>query len=190
MLRATFQNVARRPIGEDATHVLIAAGGDDERHVTAALIGALDEVESRLSVQAMVGPFTRDVDRIEDAGRRSRHDVHLVRATREARALMADADVAIASAGQTVYELLACGTPTVAFEAAGNQAASLDALGRAGVVSIAGRAAEPGCSARAVSLLERLRRSIAERRRLSEAARALVDGRGADRVAAAMLEAA
>ena len=187
MLQPAFWDLPPRRIAGDVRHVLVTVGGDDTRNVTADLLGCLDRTSGDFDVRAVVGPFSSAGRRVDEAARDSRRVVSVVRGVTSLRDLIAEADVAISAAGQTLYELAAAGTPTIAFELFDNQADNLEALAAAGVVRSAGRVSDPGFHDRLAVLIDSLILDAGARAGLSAAGQRLVDGRGAARVAAAVV---
>lgn len=99
--------------------------------------------------------------------------------------LMAWADIALSAAGSTCWELAFMGVPLVVFVLAENQgrnASGLAALGAASFLGALDDLSEEQLAAEVAALVADGER----RRRMSAAGRALVDGRGAQRVAAAI----
>ena len=103
--------------------------------------------------------------------------------------IMKQADLAISAGGTTLYELCAIGVPTVVYSMADNQMEFVKAFDKAGAVRYAGDARSD----------HRLAQKIATwgtaavdnkgfRKRMSESARALIDGEGAFRIAKEILE--
>lgn len=100
--------------------------------------------------------------------------------------LLARADVAVAAAGSTVYSLCRHGVPSVVIAFHANQAPIARAFAAA---SVALTPAVPDDPDESVALVRRLLGDPGLRTRLGAAGAALVDGRGADRVVAALREA-
>lgn len=103
--------------------------------------------------------------------------------------IMKQADLAISAGGTTLYELCAIGVPTVVFSMADNQMEFVKAFDKAGAVRYAGDARTD----------HRLVQKIATwgtasvdnkgfRKRMSDKARNLIDGKGAERIAREILE--
>ena len=145
----------------------------------------LDEIPGDFAVTAVVGPVSGFADEAQQAAASSRRSVSLVHSPASLRDLMLAADIAISAGGQTLYELAATGTPTLAIQVADNQAGNIQPLSEKGAIRRLGRAGESG-------LTENLRSMMAgfvstgghaARLRMSSAGRALVDGRGARRAA-------
>ncbi|MBB2909530.1 spore coat polysaccharide biosynthesis predicted glycosyltransferase SpsG [Streptosporangium becharense] len=99
--------------------------------------------------------------------------------------LMASADLVITAAGTSCWELLYLGVPAALVWVADNQLTGYEALvGRELAAGLG-----PGCSAAgAVPLLRELLTRPALRARYAERGRGLVDGRGRERVAGALLD--
>jgi UDP-2,4-diacetamido-2,4,6-trideoxy-beta-L-altropyranose hydrolase len=100
--------------------------------------------------------------------------------------LMSAADLCIGAAGGSSWERCALGLPSLVLVAAENQAGNARALADAKAAVVLGKAGEVTAAALAAEAL-RLHEDGAARRALSRAASDLVDGRGAERVARALL---
>ena len=108
---------------------------------------------------------------------------------------MQSCDLAVAAAGTTIYELCAAGVPTLAYAMADNQVLFARAMERAGAVHYLGEIREAGVLE---GYVPAIRRWLAERcaegsgysLRCREAARMheLTDGKGAGRIAEALLQ--
>jgi len=95
------------------------------------------------------------------------------------------ADLALAAGGSTAWELCAFGVPAVLFAVADNQEAVAVGLSDEGAALYAGRLAEANAP-EVADLVARLAGDEGLRRAITGRATALVDGRGAPRVATAM----
>jgi spore coat polysaccharide biosynthesis predicted glycosyltransferase SpsG/RimJ/RimL family protein N-acetyltransferase len=161
----------RRPRVE-VGRVLVTTGGGDVCNAGENIAGGLRDALPRATVALVRGPLTRQS---------APQGVELVSAPRALNAELERADLVVCSAGQTLLEALATGAPTVSVAVASNQRAQLDELERAGALVAAATAEEALASA--ISLAG----DFDARRGLSRAARTAVDGRGAIRVADAVL---
>lgn len=92
---------------------------------------------------------------------------------------MLEADLVVSSAGSSLLEALACGTPAVAILLAGNQRPKASALADRGIV----RLVEAGDEATLAALLARLDRDPSDRARQATLGQQEIDGYGALRVA-------
>jgi spore coat polysaccharide biosynthesis predicted glycosyltransferase SpsG len=162
-------------------------GGADGAGLTPLVIDTLDSIEGDFAVAAIIGPLFRERETVEAAAARSTRTVRLVDSPISVCDLMLEVDIAVSAAGQTLYELAATGTPTVAVKVADNQSGNFLSFAERGTVlpvtfNTADQVRE--------SLSEALRRLLSEydlRSRMSEAGQRLVDGKGARRCAEALL---
>lgn len=169
---------APRAIRPRAARALVTLGGAGQADLFERVIAAVRRAFPGAAVDCVAGPFLQG-----SIGARA--GVALHRSPRTLDLLMAACDLAVAASGQTLFELAATGTPAVALCLADNQLPNLRGMERAGSVLSAGSVADAGFEA---ALSERLAEAADPkvRARLSEAGRALVDGRGAERVEAAL----
>jgi spore coat polysaccharide biosynthesis predicted glycosyltransferase SpsG len=104
--------------------------------------------------------------------------------------LMTTCDLAVSGGGQTLYELAACGLPTVALCLADNQRGQLAALADQGALLPGGARDQGGLSSPFADLgpaVTQLAGDLALRQRMSAIGQRLVDGQGTLRVADALL---
>jgi UDP-2,4-diacetamido-2,4,6-trideoxy-beta-L-altropyranose hydrolase len=168
--------------------VLVLTGGSDPLGLGPKLLAALEPLPAGIAFTIVVGPLAANGGEVEAAARVSAHDVEVVVGPSEVLELMRSADLAVSAAGQTLYELAAAGTPSVAVQIADNQGGNLRALAAAGVIRAAGHAGERSLSDSVLENCVPLVESHEARRGMAAAGRRLVDGRGALRAAAAIVE--
>jgi spore coat polysaccharide biosynthesis predicted glycosyltransferase SpsG len=155
--------------------VLIALGGGGRSRAAARLAGAIASRSTNVEIR-IAGGFTARP-----------HEARLPNATwidvpDGLAEELASASVAIVAGGLTLYEACALGVPAVAVALNRLQHMTIRAVARHGAASDAG--AVRSATARAALEVDRLLRDAASRRRMGMAGQALVDGRGAARVAA------
>lgn len=120
-LRPPFWDLPERaPTRLDLERILVVIGGGDLRGIAVDM--------ARLASEAF--PFAR-IDLVLGAGRSApspdpRVTVHQAIDASAMASLMLAADVAVSGAGQTVFELARCGTPSVIVGIADNQQINLD----------------------------------------------------------------
>lgn len=183
LLRHEFRGIPRRVATPAVKSILITLGGEDICNVTPGLIRSLANLPENLAIVVVLGPLITNREEIELAAGAGRGRVRLVDTPDSMRELMLGVDIAITAGGHTTYELAAAGTPAVAIEVAANQAASLRALARAGVVYLAGCATQPHLIERVKTAVEELCRDTNARQDMASRGQSLVDGWGAIRVA-------
>lgn len=120
-LRSPFWDLEPRPHARAAIErILVVFGGGDLRLMGAAMAGLALDVCPDAGIDLVLGA-------VQDTPPPSPGiTVHQAIDAAAMARLMLHADVAISGAGQTVFELARCGTPTVMLGVADNQRANLD----------------------------------------------------------------
>lgn len=156
--------------------VLVTLGGSDLDGQGASVAAAIARALPSTQVRHAPGPWSQ---------RSTDPSVVTVEAPGGLGHELAAAQVVVTAGGVTMLESLAMGRPTVVVVTADNQVAQAVAVRRAGAARVLDRAATTGAVVDAVqTLLSDGARSAA----LAARGRSLIDGRGADRVAEAVLE--
>lgn len=183
LLRPEFAQPVEREYPAQVRRVLITAGGSDPAQLTPRLVDWCQAELAEAVQDVVIGPFFsgRAPDGAALAGRMALVRVH--ENPTEMRRLMLAADLALSAGGQTTYELAACGTPAIAVRTAGNQVLNLSGLAAAGTLVWAADADEAECETKVRAAISQLAGSARRRAALGSQGRALVDGRGAERVA-------
>lgn len=173
-----------------AERVLVTLGGGDVGRILAFIADASAEIARPLEVRLVAAGGDLLRGEIESACARARaagHRVSLEQFSDDMPGLLAWSDLAVSGAGSTCWELAFMRTPAVLLTLAENQRANADALERLGVAVNMGpvERLERGAFARNLAALAD---DAGRRARMAQAGRALVDGRGAERVARAIAE--
>jgi CMP-N-acetylneuraminic acid synthetase/spore coat polysaccharide biosynthesis predicted glycosyltransferase SpsG len=111
VLRDEFYSVAPIAVHAEVRELLLLFGGTDPGDLTARCLGWLESLPGDWRVTAVLGPGYPNRERLEALATRSRRPVEIVSDTRIVSRYMARADVAITSAGRTVFELASLGVP-------------------------------------------------------------------------------
>lgn len=170
-LRSAFRAGPKRAsVPDDIQRVLVAMGGTDVRALSGRMVtivrrllpdAAIDVLGPARPVPGVTAHFDCDADAM-------------------AR-LMTEADLAISAAGQTIFELAACGTATVMVAVADNQAANLTIWPSLAGFEVAGSWDVPDLDlriARAVTAFGPSQNRLSVARRAQQA----IDGGGVDRL--------
>ncbi|OUO86400.1 hypothetical protein B5F40_15150 [Gordonibacter sp. An230] len=185
-LRRAFSQGPIR-VSEQVRSILVTTGNTDPIGVTGAIVGTLEPIarEEGVLLKVVVGPmFDQDWEWFERIVGNS--SIEICRDVKDMAALMRSVDLAVSACGTTLYELGACGVPTVGFslsleQDSGGEAA---ALGSQGCIEYAGRAyrEKSECVANVGKLVKRLIDDRQRRKGLSLAFHTLVDGHGCERI--------
>lgn len=174
--RSEGQDVIRR--------VLVSFGGVDAAGETLKVLTALASVPE-LQVDIVAGQANPHwAELVERCGQHSAW--RLWQHVDDFASLLREADLAIGAGGGTTWERASLGVPSLCVALAPNQRANAEALAALGAHLYLGDAAQVSVPAYRAAV-QTLQASPGLRRSLAARGRALVDGRGAARVVAAML---
>ncbi|MGD9713181.1 MAG: PseG/SpsG family protein, partial [Thermomicrobiales bacterium] len=167
--------------------IFVFLGGGDPMNETGKVLSALADLEDcDLAVDVVMGGACPHVDLIRrQAASMQRVCVH--HQTTDMASLMAIADLAVGSGGTASWERCCLGLPTVAVAIADNQFGALQQLDRVGAIRYLGEFNEVVSE----DYLSALQHLLADRRQvqtMSAAAMRIVDGKGCQRVRAALME--
>jgi spore coat polysaccharide biosynthesis predicted glycosyltransferase SpsG len=166
-------DLPRRPIGE-VREILVATGGADESGTGAAISAAIrHSVPPAVRVRFARGPWSA-----EDLP----EGVEIIRTDTGLADYLACSDLVITAGGVTLIESLALGRPTLALVLHANQERQALASSEAGAVAIT-------TPTRAANDCRELLSDRQTRVALAAAATKLIDGRAAERVAFALVQA-
>lgn len=185
MLRREFSATPPHAAPADrASRLLVTMGAADPHNTTARILAGIALVDdAALRVRVVVGPSNPRAAELRAQLNDSR--IVLVDASQNMAEHMAWADMAVTAAGSTTYELCCMGVPSLVVVLADNQQPVARSLGQAGAAVELGwhHALTADAVATAIVALcpDRERRQA-----LARHGRQLVDGRGCDRVVAAL----
>jgi UDP-2,4-diacetamido-2,4,6-trideoxy-beta-L-altropyranose hydrolase len=186
MLRSEFRcrTNDRRVISPEGRRVLITMGGSDPANVTLQVIQALALLSEDVEVKVVIGECNPHGESLQSAVMNHRGRMSLMK-NGNMPELMAWADIAVSSSGTTTAELCALGLPSIVIDTAPNQtpvAKELDRIGAALYLSLE----DLQRGERVAHTIRDLLASFERRSTISETARSLVDGIGAQRVVSAI----
>ena len=193
-LRPQFEN--RKPqIRKEVRNLLLCCGGGDEKHlllkISSALLSDATLKQKRIRIQALAGVLHPDLDALRTL-QETCPRFALLQGVKDMASLMLSCDLAICAGGTTLYELCASGLPSVCFLMAKNQRSAVSAFLHAGLVSCAGSFEDES----EVPEEETLQNILSETKKLLPASirearsknmQAAIDGKGAMRIASAIL---
>jgi UDP-2,4-diacetamido-2,4,6-trideoxy-beta-L-altropyranose hydrolase len=167
ILRNEFRGLKDILIKEKMKHIMVTVGGSDQQNLTERIISKLMKLDYQLHIVVGNG-FTH-------AGELKKYESDDIKLyyNPQMSELMRNCDVAISSCGTTIYELFACGTPTVGIVAVDNQKLSAETLNKIGAIEYVD--------------IENIDKVLSEltvvrRRAMSEQGKDFVDGWGYQRV--------
>ena len=189
-LREQFRGLPCHKKSLECKKVLFSAGGADPAHVTLGFLTYLSEQKEpeRREYHVILGSVNPDREQILTLSAEMDF-VHIHEAVRDMRSLMMECDLAISAAGTTLYELCACGIPTITYILADNQIMVASAFDRFGYMVSAGDIRTLECPGRIIyQRMAELAGNPTRRFQMMDRMQELVDGNGAGRIAAYVLK--
>jgi spore coat polysaccharide biosynthesis predicted glycosyltransferase SpsG len=183
LLRDSFVDLPPRTVNERVEHVFITLGGADPCSDMPAVLQGVRAAVPAARIEVLLGPLfhAANVTAVETFaqldGKIALHQ------SADVAKLMRAADLALSTGGQTLFELAATGTPTIALEVADNQRHNIDSLAVEGTLVRTTRET----IAKDVAALASDRE---QRQAMARRGQRLVDGEGKERVAEALVRAA
>jgi len=176
----------KREVPQVGRRLLVTMGGSDPENLTARAMDALALVEIEdLEAIVVVGGSSPHSE-LQEGKAQGRKKISVCRDVSNMAELMAWADAAVSSAGTTVLELAFMGVPTILVTVADNQRANAGACEKLELALNLGDFSDVSPTQLAAEL-EALITDPERQMRMTCIARALVDGRGAERVAARLI---
>jgi len=185
-IRKEFWNANSRKFNRELKSILITYGGQDIRNLTIPTLKAIHDFNSDINLKIVFGNKNKDeINNLKDKYRFAEF-YHSLSAN-EMKELMMNCDIAIAAAGQTLYELATTGTPTISVEVAENQKNNILEWHKAGFIIEPISYNDIDFARKIVDQIERLQ-SIRLRRKISSIGKTKVDGQGSRRVVNYLIE--
>ncbi|MGB8989481.1 MAG: UDP-2,4-diacetamido-2,4,6-trideoxy-beta-L-altropyranose hydrolase, partial [Candidatus Sulfotelmatobacter sp.] len=186
MLRREFclRRNWRREIPAIGRKILVTMGGSDPDNLTAKVIEAIQNLsDPALEATILVGGSNPHLRLVEELIRGQKLPIRLVIDACNVSEWMMWADVAVAGAGTTFWEMCFLGLPGLLLVLASNQEKIAETAERMGIAWILDKQSQVSASTIAEKL-KKLLHSENARKQQSANGRKLVDGRGAGRVVA------
>jgi UDP-2,4-diacetamido-2,4,6-trideoxy-beta-L-altropyranose hydrolase len=187
LLRREFRQARVEPKApSDPLRLLVTMGGADPVNATARVLEALTQLAApSLSVRVLLGAGNPNRHALETLANRSPHDVDLISDSPTPSEHMVWADLAIAAAGGTTWELACLGVHTLLLTMADNQRAVAGPMADLGAAHHLGKVQDLTHDALVAGIQPWLANRVS-RDFLGKRARHLVDGHGVWRILAAM----
>mgnify|MGYP002097957689 FL=1 len=183
-LRQEFQNLKRKPVKSKVTDILFSAGGADPERIALRFVREVvhNEQLSGYKFHLVLGAFEPDVEEIKKlAEKHTQICIH--QNVKKMSELMQQCDMAVSAAGSTLYELCACGMPTITYVLADNQKLGESSLCGKGVMKSAGDVrTKTGFWDDLMEMMYLLAENCEERQKMRESAVRTVDGMGAEHI--------
>jgi UDP-2,4-diacetamido-2,4,6-trideoxy-beta-L-altropyranose hydrolase len=133
ILREEFRNIPKRKIKKDVLEVMVTSGGADSSNMCRKIAKILLENYNNIVVNVIIGVAFEDKGELYSLANEY-ENINLYENASNIAYLMQRSDVAVSAGGSTLYELCACGIPTLAYITADNQEALVDKMSKDGYV--------------------------------------------------------
>ena len=188
-LRDVYRGVPRRIISKECKNILVSTGGSDPLSVAKSFISFLrtKPTDDGMCFHFIITPLNRDREYLfrlpVDPARIVIHDRFNC-----LKDIILASDLAVSATGSTMYELCACGLPSINYILADNQIPGYQAFVKLGFTYGCGdlRGQEPRIGELIYTEVLSLADNYEERNRMSKAMQSYVDGYGADRIVSAL----
>jgi len=187
-LRDEFiKNRRKKKVNKGVKNILVTLGGADTYGFTPKVITALSKIEQEIEIIVVLGPAFRHERELESAIKKAKRPFTIIRNAQNIRELMENADIAVCSGGNTLFEMAFTGTPAVVicgelFEE--ETAKRMEAEGFGISLGFGGKVREEQIFKAVNALIG----DYPLRLRMSRNGQKLVDGAGADRIAKNILD--
>lgn len=179
-LRSEFYELSEKKINTTIKNILLLSGGTDSHDFLESVLENLDKKKYD-SIDVIYGRYYKKCDYL-----RKKYldysNIMIWQNVDNIEKFMMKADLAISAGGTTLYELCACGTPTISYSLADNQLNSVLSFQEKGLIEYAGDIRTDNVLLKINDLLEKY--SSREMRQIkSKKMRKIIDGKGALRIA-------
>lgn len=170
--------------------VLITTGGSDSFHLAGQLLmeAMKYDVLKTKEYYVVSGSLNPHIGELQALAQKH-ENIHIYCNVTHMAELMARSEIALSAGGSTLYELCAMGVPTIAFSFAENQERLVQTFVKRGIVQYGGnyRTEGSGMVQQTIAGFQKLCGDEMLRTEYRRKALHLVDGRGAERIAEALL---
>lgn len=183
-LREEFKSI-KYTCRERVNKVLITTGGADKHNVAGKLLNKILEMKlfKGIEFHIVVGILNSNLDYLNELSDKC-NSIILHKDVKTMSELMRDCDIAITAGGSTMYELCACGVPSICFSFADNQLYGVKSFSKEKLMPYAGdvRDNEEKCISNLIAYIEENIESSKIRKDKSVYLQNKVDGNGVIRI--------
>lgn len=185
-LRQEFRCCGNKKISDNVEEVLILSGGTDPYGMLKGVLEKMDKSRYK-DINVICGRYYTAYEDMKKAYQ-AFDNVHIYQSVSNIEYYMRTADVAISAGGTTLYELCACGTPTISYSFADNQLDNVHQFQKDGMIDYAGDARYDKVIDNILYYLGKYQGDKKLRRLRSVRMQELIDGDGASRIVDALKE--
>lgn len=180
-LKQAFWNCGEKHISKRADRLLILTGGSDPYNVSELILDSVDRNEFQ-RIDVICGIYNTNYGKLVRKYQEY-ETIKFHQAVNNVEEFMQDTDIAISAGGTTLYELCACGTPTISYIFADNQLDNARQFKEDGLIDYAGDVRKDKVAANINAYLNKYKNNVQLRKDRSARMQKMVDGKGAVRLA-------
>lgn len=182
LLRREFCDLPMRHINKTITDVLFTTGNSDPYHMTEKIrdIVVKEKISENLTFHVIIGSGFQ-AGNLKELKTWKGRTVYFYEQPKQISLIMQKCDLAISAGGSTLYELAACGVPTIVFAYADNQIPQILAMDKKGLLQYIGKAKNVNREKMIKSILE-FQTNTDRREKLIKQLQSLIDAKGGLRI--------
>ncbi len=186
-LRRQFQNLTPRAARQKVQDIFVSTGGADPQHIALQLAQYLAAQTAQTPLDGVryhfvVGSMNADLPALQAIARECAA-IQIHQNVQNMARLMQQCDLAIAAAGSTLYELCACGVPTVTYALADNQLMGAETFAKNGLMQYVGDVRRIKKPEQIIfRCAETLARDLQKRNELADHAKKQIGGNGTEKI--------
>ena len=173
--------LGRTKIIQDLT-ILITFGGIDHYDLTSTLIPLIENINNKIKLNILIGPYYDNVHQIKLAAQKSKLKINFFEGVTNISSVILKSNLAITAGGVSVYELVAMSTPSIGIALWDNQKANIECLGAHEAIIPLFYSESQEFSNELINSLEKLILHSNLQEKMSNIARSIVDGKGTERI--------
>ena len=179
-VREVFQNLEKKEIKSRVNSILLLSGGTDPYNVLSEILDTITEYYFN-EIVVICGRYYENIDELIEKNK-GFNNIKILKSIDNIEDYMKKADVAISAGGTTLYELCACGTPTISYAFADNQIENVKGFAENEMIEYAGDVRYDNIFENIKVIFEKYSESVEIRERYSRKMQETVDGKGATRI--------
>lgn len=184
-LRKAFWNCKEKAIKKDVDTLLLLSGGTDTYNFLGNMLQRVN-LKNLKKIDVICGRYNENYENL--CARYKEHlNVVIHKDVSDIEKYMEEADLAISAGGTTLYELCAIGTPTISYSFVDNQLDNVRQFEQDKLINYAGDLRMDDVVDNVVNLIEKYQMDYELRRKCSKRMQNLVDGKGSERLAQALV---
>lgn len=135
----TSKNINKSGLDKQVKNILITTGGSDPYNFSGTLINEIlsKDLYKTYIFHVIIGSYYENILELENLSKKH-SNIILHKNVKNMSDLMINSDIAISASGTTLYELCACGTPSICYVFADNQLEGAEAFGDRDIIPYAG----------------------------------------------------